>query len=182
MKFLSDTLHLWILLFLLVSGGGVLLAARNRLIPATYGDKGPYRAAALTELAAKPSVFQADHVCHQCHQEVHDERADTKHQAVRCVHCHGLGVEHIAQARQAKDNPGFKITPASKWDGNFLTKIDLFITKDKKTCLVCHEDVVGMPKSFRKINAAGHLKEMGASEPTSRETCFECHAGHNTAP
>jgi hypothetical protein len=39
-----------------------------------------------------------------------------------------------------------------------------------------------MPEDFKKTNVAEHLEEMEADEPTSRETCFECHGGHDTAP
>jgi hypothetical protein len=39
-----------------------------------------------------------------------------------------------------------------------------------------------MPADFKKIDVAVHLEEQGASEPLSRETCFECHGGHDTAP
>jgi hypothetical protein len=38
-----------------------------------------------------------------------------------------------------------------------------------------------MPEDFMKINVAEHLEEMGAEEPESRETCFECHGNHDTA-
>ena len=65
---------------------------------------------------------------------------------------------------------------------NFQTDVDLYITKDRATCLACHQAVVGMPKDFKKINLAQHLEDEGAEEPNSPETCFECHEGHNTEP
>ena len=49
-------------------------------------------------------------------------------------------------------------------------------------CLVCHEDTVGMPEWFQRINVQEHLEEMEASEPDSLAACFECHGGHDTAP
>ncbi|HIF30929.1 MAG: hypothetical protein ABGX22_19935 [Pirellulaceae bacterium] len=182
MRFFSDTRHLWILLVLIAAVGGGFLAVRGRMVPESFGQHGPYRAEALTEIASQPSVFQADSVCHECHQDVQEERAESLHKAVRCTHCHGLGREHVVRARKAAESPGFAIDPAAEWDGSFLTDIDLFTTHDRKTCLVCHEAVVGMPEDFRKINVAEHLEEMEASEPTSREACFECHGGHDTAP
>lgn len=179
---LRDIRHLLLLgglLALLVAG---FLWLRPKMIPATYGDRGQYREAALKELAERPSRMQADSVCLKCHEKVGEERAESLHKAVRCVHCHGLGHAHVAEAEKAAQSPGTKLTPAQTWDGNFLTSIDLYITKDRATCLSCHEAVVGMPKSFRKIDVRAHLEEQGASEPDSRETCFECHGGHNTAP
>ena len=124
----------------------------------------------------------ADAVCLKCHVEVEKERVESLHKAVSCFHCHGLGREHVAQARKAAKSPVLSVLPAKKWDGNFRTHIDLYITKDKATCLVCHEARVGMPEKFKKINVARHLKEQEASEPKSRESCFECHGGHDTAP
>ena len=82
----------------------------------------------------------------------------------------------------AKDDPAVKVAAAAEWDGDFLTKLDLWMTKDRRVCLSCHEAAVGMPDDFKKIDVAVHLEEQGASEPLSRETCFECHGGHDTAP
>jgi len=176
LTFVRDTGHLWFLLFLIVAGGAGFLWARTKMIPESFGERGPYRADALSELAAKPMVLQADHVCLECHTEVGEERAESLHKAVRCFHCHGAGSAHVALAHEGEESA------AKEWDGNFLTKIDLFITKDRKTCLVCHETQVGMPADFKKINVAEHLEEMGAEDAASRETCFECHGPHDTAP
>ena len=42
-----DTRHLWILLFLVVAGGAISWKMRERMVPESYGQAGPYRAAAL---------------------------------------------------------------------------------------------------------------------------------------
>lgn len=183
-----DSRHLWIMLFLVVAGGWGFLWVRGQMVPETFGQQGPYRAAALDEIKAKPSVLLADAVCLKCHTEVGKERHESLHKAVSCFHCHGLGREHVEQARKvelarkAGKSKGLTIPPAKKWDGNFRTHIDLYITKDKATCVACHEARVGMPAKFKKINIAEHLKEQEAEEPKSRESCFECHGGHDTAP
>ena len=174
--FLRDTGHLWILLFLIFAGGAGFLWARTKMIPESFGERGPYRADALDELADRPMVLQADRVCLECHAEVGEERAESLHKVVRCFHCHGVGREHVSSAHEGAESA------ADEWDGDFQTKIDLYITKDRATCLVCHEVHVGMPEGFKKINVAEHLGEMGAEEPASRETCFECHGPHDTAP
>ncbi len=180
--FLKDTRHLWTLGGLIVLCGIGFVGMRSQMIPESFGQTGPYRAAALTEIAARPSVWQSDAVCHECHEDVEEERADSLHKDVRCSHCHGVGREHVAQARRAAESPESPIDPAEEWDGDFLTSVDLYITTDRKTCLVCHEDQVGMPVDFKKIDFAEHLEEQGASEPDSKEACFECHAGHDPAP
>ncbi|MBI84055.1 MAG: hypothetical protein CMJ81_12715 [Planctomycetaceae bacterium] len=184
MSFFRDTQHVWTLLLLIFVGGAGLVVIRHQMIPATYGDAsgryGPYRTAALKEIAARPSVLIDDSVCHQCHREVEEERADSQHKSIRCIHCHGLCVEHVDQARQAEKSPGSPIDPAQEWDGNFLTTIDLYSTRDRMMCLSCHKNVLGMPEDFCKINLAEHLEENEVENPTNRNVCWQCHGGHNT--
>jgi hypothetical protein len=178
----NDTRHLWALGAFVAAVGLVGMVVRRELVPDDFGRLGPYRASALADNAAQPSRFPADATCHTCHASVHQERAGKSHEAVRCAHCHGLGVEHVALATKGADDPTVILPPAAEWDGNFRTKIDLYVTKDRAICLSCHQAVVGMPADFKKIDVAAHLDEQGASEPLSKETCFECHGGHDTAP
>ena len=186
MKFFWEIRHLWILITLIATAGVGAVMVRNEMVPESYGELsdryGPYRADALEQIAAQPSMLIADKVCHECHQDVQKERAEAKHSTVLCIHCHGSSRDHVKQARAAAKDPSLKIAPAAKWDGDVFTKIDLYITKDRASCLVCHEKTIGMPEWFQKIDVAVHLEDMGAAEPMSRETCFECHAGHDTAP
>jgi hypothetical protein len=179
---LGDTRHLWVFLFLIVVGGAGFLSMRDRVVPESFGQYGPYRGAALDEIAARPSVVQADSVCLKCHTDVGEERVESLHSSVRCIHCHGLGREHVAQARKAADAPSLTVSPAEEWDGDFLTHIDLYVSQDRALCLACHEATVGMPEDFKMIDVAEHLEEMEAEAPEGRETCFECHGGHDTAP
>ena len=178
----NDTRHLWALGACLAAVGLVGMAVRREMVPDDFGTKGPYRASALDDIAAQPSLFQADATCHACHESVEHERAGTSHEAVGCTHCHGLAVDHVSIARRGAEDPTVTLPPAAEWDGDFLTKTDLYISKDRATCLSCHQAVVGMPADFKKIDVAVHLEEQGASEPLSKETCFECHGGHDTAP
>lgn len=182
MSSLRDTRHLWRLLGTLVSLGLVGVAVRGFLVPRDFGERGPYRTSALADNAAQPSLFPSDATCHACHESVQHERAGTLHEAVRCAHCHGYGTDHVRLALAAEDDPSITPPKAAAWDGDFRTKLDLFVTKDRKICLSCHEAVVGMPTDFKKIVVAAHLEEQAAAEPLSPETCFECHGGHDTAP
>ncbi|MCA9262278.1 MAG: hypothetical protein KDA60_00455 [Planctomycetales bacterium] len=181
MSFFRDTRHLWILLVLVALVGWGALTVRGMMVPESFGRQGPYRDTALDEIASRPSVLQTDSVCHECHEDIQEERAESRHVTVRCVHCHGRATEHVILARQAESSDG-EVTPAAEWDGNFLTDQDLYIARNRKVCLVCHEQAVGMPEDFQKIIVAEHLEEQGASEPESIETCFECHGPHDTAP
>ena len=185
MKFFWEIRHLWILLILIALACLGSVVVRDRLVPESYGERsgryGPYRADALKQIASQPSVLIADKVCHECHQDVEAERAEAKHKTVLCVHCHGSSREHVKQARAAAKDPAVEIAAAKPWDQDFFTKIDLYITKDRASCVAFHEQTLGMPEWFKKIDVAEHLDDQGADEPESRETCFECHvSGHDT--
>jgi nitrate reductase cytochrome c-type subunit len=170
------------LLGLILAGSAGLLFVRSQMIPKSFGQHSAYRADALDEIAAKPSVLPEETECLKCHVDVKQERAESLHKAVHCMHCHGVARNHVAQALKAVASPGSQIDAAQQWDGDFLTAIDLYVTKDRATCLACHEEKVGMPEDFKKINVAAHLEEMGAEEPSRREVCFDCHGPHDTAP
>jgi hypothetical protein len=176
---LRDTRHLQLLAIVLLVAGSLAIVIRNRIVPQDFGERGPYPSRALADNAALPHFLSSDASCLKCHESVHEERKDSPHVAVLCMHCHGNGREHIAQAIKAATSPDLKIPAAQPWDGDFLTKIDLFITKDRAICLSCHQKVVGMPAGFRAIDAASHLEEQGASDAESPEACFECHTGHS---
>jgi len=173
------TRHLRILVVLIVVGGAGAFLVRSQMIPEAYGDRGPYRSAALGQIAALPVRLTSDATCLKCHANVQEERAESPHQAVRCMHCHGNGHEHIAAATIAATSPDHAIAPAAEWDGDFHSKQDLFITQDRATCLSCHTSVVGMPSSFRSIDVGRHLEEQGAENVNDKNVCFECHTGHS---
>ncbi|MCA9058783.1 MAG: hypothetical protein KDA85_09795 [Planctomycetaceae bacterium] len=171
--------HLWIMLFLLVLGGGGAFYGRQLLQPAGFGELGPYRSAALAEEMAHPLMLQSDETCLKCHADVGEARADSVHKAVRCSHCHGLGRDHVIAATLAADDSSHEIPAAEEWSGDFTSHQDLFTTQHRATCLACHERVVGMPAAFRSIVVADHLDEQGASEVDADNVCFECHDGHS---
>ncbi|MEZ6127144.1 MAG: hypothetical protein R3C59_00515 [Planctomycetaceae bacterium] len=177
--FSRDARHVRVLVLLITVGGGAAFFVRSLMIPEAFGERGPYRAAALQQIANHPSTLTSDATCLKCHGEVQEERAESPHAAVACTHCHGNGHEHMAAAAKAETTPGFEIPPAAEWDGDFHTKLDLFVTQDRATCLSCHTKVVGMPESFRSINVAEHLEEQGAEEVSGKNVCFECHTGHS---
>src|SRR3989304_3162995 len=62
------------ILFLLL--GGLLVAARQYLVPETFGELGPSRAAAVTANASRPQVYAGHEVCAACHPDIaetHDQ-------------------------------------------------------------------------------------------------------------
>lgn len=178
-SFFRDTRHIQILLLLLLIAGGGAAALRSQLIPKSFGQQGPFRAEALERNAGLRRVHPSDASCVRCHQAVHDERAESPHQAVRCFHCHGIGQEHIQQAEKALTSTASPVNPASEWDHLFPSRVDLFTTKNRAICLSCHESVVGMPANFRAIVVKEHLETQGAENPEHEDVCLECHNGHS---
>ncbi|MBQ17260.1 MAG: hypothetical protein CMJ65_09060 [Planctomycetaceae bacterium] len=186
--FLRDGRHLRILACALIALGVVTYLVQGQMIPETFGDLGPYRAAALEELKSRPSVLQSDATCLKCHDHVGEERAESPHKSVGCLHCHGIGRKHVEIARRAEKSEEIEIPAVEEWDGNPLTKVDLYVAHNKQACLSCHGAVVGMPEAFRKIVVADHLEEVGALDDLDEETikskgvCLECHGNHDPAP
>lgn len=178
-SFLRDTRHLQVLFLLLLTGGVCVAFVRAQLVPESYGQHGSYRGEALNELAALPHVLTSDTACLKCHEKIQEERAESPHTAVRCMHCHGNGHAHMAQALTAAASPDATLDPAKPWDGKHLSSVDLFITRDRAICLSCHQKVVGMPKDFRAIDVNMHLEEQGAENREGADVCFECHTGHS---
>ena len=174
-----DTRHIQILTLLLIVAGVGAAAIRSQLIPKSFGQQGPYRSEALKRNSDLPQVLPSDASCVRCHQAVHDERAESPHQAVRCFHCHGTGHTHVAQAEKALTTPDSPVAAAAEWDRLFPSRIDLFKAKDRAICLSCHESVVGMPAGFRSIVVAEHLETQGAENTDHADVCFECHNGHS---
>jgi hypothetical protein len=177
--FSRHTRHLRIVASLLAIGAIGAFFLRHNVVPEAFGARGPYRPAALEQIASQPSVLSSDATCLKCHSKVQEERAESPHQAVQCMHCHGNGREHIAVALKAAESPGSEIPKAAEWDGSFHSKQDFFVTQDRATCLSCHASVVGMPKGFRSIDMAKHLEEQGAENVNDKNVCFECHTGHS---
>jgi hypothetical protein len=179
LMFSRDTRHLRILAFLLLVSGAAAMGVRQQFVPASFGEYGPYSGDALRENLDRPMLVSSDAKCLKCHESVGEQRAESPHQTVACMHCHGLGDEHIKHAEMAALSSDHEIPAAVEWDGDFKTQVDFYISHDKASCLACHQKVVGMPDSFRSINVAEHLEEQRASEPMSKNVCFECHDGHS---
>jgi len=171
--------HLRIVASLLLAAAIAGMFVGNKLVPEAFGDRDPYRPAALQQIASQPSVLSSDATCLKCHSKVQGERAESPHQSAGCMHCHGNGHEHIAAALKAAESPGSEIPKAAEWDGDFRSKQDFFVTKDRATCLSCHASVVGMPSNFRSIDMAKHLEEQGAENVNDKNVCFESHSGHS---
>lgn len=106
--------------------------ARHLLTPATFGQYGHYRAAALGELSAHRPRFAGAKACTDCHSDEAADLAKDKHRTLSCETCHG-------EARDHADNPNFDLPkPAA----------DL--------CLRCHVADPARPAHQPQIVVADH--------------------------
>ena len=68
--------------------------ARSVLVPATFGDRGHYRAAAVDSIEKLPIHYAGREACAMCHPQVVARKAASYHRGVACEVCHGPAVGH----------------------------------------------------------------------------------------
>jgi len=130
----KDTEHLIRLTIVTLIAVVAFVVLRAAVIPASSGQYGHYRGAAIAETAARPIVFSESEACESCHAEEAAQKKLGKHVVVACEACHG------ALARHADDPSG--LTPA---------KLDTAVL-----CARCHEANSAKPKFFPQVVTADH--------------------------
>ncbi|MEW6071268.1 MAG: hypothetical protein AB1726_01560 [Planctomycetota bacterium] len=158
------TTHLTRGFTLLVLGGLAYQGIRVQLVPATFGELGTYRAAALAEIAAEQPLFQGRDACNECHEDIVDTVRKDTHRTVNCEDCHGPAQLHVAY-QMGEDDEGITAEMA------LLPK-----EKDRALCLLCHRRLRARPVSFPQIDPDEHvafLRRDGAAVD-----CVECHSPH----
>jgi hypothetical protein len=123
---------------LLAVGFGVFLLIRQAIVPRTFGQYGHYRAAALTDIMARPVSFAGHQTCEICHTDVADVKSKGVHAGVACEACHGPSAAHT------EDPSGH---PAVKPDPAVL-------------CVLCHEANPSKPKSFPQVVSKDHAGDV----------------------
>ena len=109
------------------------LVACYFLTPASFGDYGWYRGAALGEMATRERVYAGKKACEECHSDEYQKLLKHEHKGLACESCHGPGQAHAKDPR--KDN----------------------IEKSSfATCLRCHEANPSRPKWHKQIVIKNH--------------------------
>lgn len=125
--------HLLRLAVLFVVGILLFVALRWWLVPKDYGKWGPYRAAAVAQIAARPISYAGQATCVDCHTDVADTRKANAHAAISCETCHGPLAKHAADP----ENPARKPDP-------------------RAVCVSCHKADPAKPAAFKTVNVADH--------------------------
>jgi hypothetical protein len=120
-----------VLLTLLVIG--TYAVARVFLTPATFGNYGHYRGAALVDATMRPPVFAGAKACDECHSDTGELVAKDRHKGISCESCHGPGRVHAR-------NPD-------------LVPVKL----TSQLCLRCHVADAARPPRQRQIQLTEHF-------------------------
>jgi hypothetical protein len=108
------------------------VVARHLLTPASFGQYGHYRGAALGESSARQPIFAGAKSCDECHTETFEIQAKDKHKTVSCEACHGPSRPHVK-------NPDLPLVKLSN-----------------DTCLRCHSMDPARPVKQKQVDAVDH--------------------------
>lgn len=144
----EDSAHLIRVAAVFVLGATAFIVLRAAVIPKSFGEYGPYRGAALSEMRARPVAYAGHEVCEGCHPDVQEIKSKGVHSHVNCESCHGPQAKHA-------DDPG-TIKP---------------VLPDVATlCVRCHAENIAKPSGFPQVNA----KEHSQGQPCN--TCHRPHS------
>ena len=129
-----------------------LIVVRSLLIPATFGDLGHYRAAAIPAIASLPIHYAGWQRCAECHEDEAAARNASFHKTLSCEICHGPALQH------ANDPDSMK--PAIP-------------RKRGEACLYCHNYLPSRPTGFPQIIEPTH---------NPMKPCISCHNPHDPTP
>ncbi len=139
-----------------------LVAARHFLVPATFGETGHYRAAAVTEVAAHKIKYAGREACTACHEDVAKVHGARRHRNVTCEVCHGPAAAHAEAPTEVKPTA----------------------PRQRGACPLCHGYHPSRPTGFPQIDPVSHnpLKPCIACHqphqpepPRAPEECGACH-------
>lgn len=181
-----DLRHLHILVGLLIVGVLGFFALRQRLLPATWGDKGNYRAAAESEHVARAARVPSRSECVDCHSE-RVAKEGAPHAKVHCSECHGMSRDHIDDCRKQRElaNKAAGVTDKRATGipkGLKCVKTGLIPTDVQPRCAHCHVKIAGLPPKFPQVvSIEAHLEEQEPEDPEKPNVCLQCHSSHNPA-
>jgi hypothetical protein len=139
-----------------------LITARALLVPATFGELGHYRAAAIDSIVAHEKKFAGQQECALCHSETTERRLVGNHRGVSCESCHGPAAAHVANPMETKP----------------------VIPVEREFCPRCHSYNPSRPTGFPQIDPVAHNPLIACIEchdphapvpPMTPESCSACH-------
>ena len=144
----KDSSYLLRLAALFAVGLIAFIVIRAAVIPKSFGQYGPYRGKALTEITARPLSYAGHEVCEGCHPDVYELKSKSAHAHVNCESCHGPQANHA-------DDPG-TVKPQ--------------LPEVTKLCVRCHSENIAKPQGFPQMN----VQEHSSGQPCN--TCHKPHS------
>ena len=135
-----------IIVFIILIGG--MLVLKFLLTPDSWREYGPYRGAALCEIADQQPHYLGKDDCAMCHDSIAEMYFEGPHKAVQCEVCHGPGYQH-----------------ADDQDANHME-----IPKGSDQCIKCHQ--------FNPAKSPDIIKQIDPIEHSEDEDCINCHNPH----
>ena len=135
-QLLKDKEHLFRMGLLFLGGILTFVVARAIFVPKGYGMYGHYRAGALDDNRSRQLAFAGRAACEDCHSDISEARAGSKHATIGCEACHGALAKHV-------DDPE-KVKP---------TRPDA-----QSVCLVCHVKNLAKPRGFPQVEPKEHAE------------------------
>jgi len=141
---------------------GVLVVARGRFVPKSFGELGHYRADAVGIAAERPIRYAGAEACGDCHTDVAEAKGKSYHRGVSCEVCHGPAAAHAEDPGAAQP-----VIPHSRGD-----------------CVHCHGYLPSRPTGFPQVIEASHNPMQPCMDchnphdptpPHTPESCSACH-------
>jgi hypothetical protein len=173
------------LLVLFAILASALLAARHFLRPATFGQRGHYRAAAVDAIVALPVRYAGREACAACHTETVALHRNARHQTVSCEVCHGPAAAHteapsdvrLSAPRERGYCPLCHGYDPSRPTG--FPQIDPVAHNPLKPCITCHNPHQPEPPHVPEECSACH-GEIARTKALSHHALLACTRCHQT--
>jgi hypothetical protein len=133
-KGIHDCEHLIRAAILLCAGIALFLVIRSLLVPDDFGALGHYRESALLDNRARTFTYAGRAECEECHVDIAESRAGSKHERIACEGCHGALARHAedpASVRPEKPDP-------------------------ENLCMTCHARNLARPATFPQVDREDH--------------------------
>lgn len=132
----KDAEHLVRLAAIFAIGTLVFVVARAQMVPDDFGKYGHYRAGAIDDERARTPVHAGQAACAECHPDIVELRAASRHKAIACESCHGAQGAHARGEVEKPQRP----------DG-------------RETCVRCHAAKTGKPRQYPTVVIKEHAGE-----------------------
>jgi cytochrome c553 len=137
---------------LLAAAAVLLIVARSRFIPASFGETGHYRAEAVEIAANQPVRYAGWQICAECHEQEGEIKQQSYHRTLSCEVCHGPSAAHTE---------------------DFEAEMPFVPRQRGAACLACHEYLQSRPTGFPQIIESLH---------NPLQPCVGCHDPHDPTP